>query len=175
MSANIDASTLLTIRGKKPRAGSCITPELIAEIVSLLEIEFKAEFDPTAVKMKVSTESNNLAALDSNGAILVAAVLQFEDEKSWLAGVTTELTFDGWQGLGIDAEQAFLNIRIMVDTGEAGVVVKKDPTGTANVRPNYEITSLTSSQLKIKVYNLASDAAIVLKLVQFPTAADSSS
>jgi hypothetical protein len=149
------------VRFKPPRAGSCLTPELLAELSSLIEVEL---IDSTSqVDMKASGDQNNLSAVAGDGGIFTPASLLYTDTLPFTG---TQLTFTGWDQ-AIDARTAFLNVFPIFSTTEVGQPAQRDPSGTTiQVRPTLEIISIAANAVFVTVRNNSQPCQVTLQLFQ---------
>lgn len=166
MGLNPDASQLLDVSFAQPREGSCLTPELLAELAGLIRI--KLPTTGSAGASCVSKSSDNIATLDAENCILVPAAVLYTEEQTFDASSAADLIFDGFAEQGIDATTCFFGCFLLLDSTEAGKDAMGDPSGTVNVRPNYEIKALTASSITITVKNADSDVVVRIQLLQLP-------
>lgn len=170
MGVNPDAAKRLNVRIREPRPGSCLTPALIAELAELIEVTTSEAAEEGGSGICVSKDPNNLATLDPQNCLLVPAAKIYIEDGSWQASSGTEVEFNGFTQQGIDPTKCMFSCYIFLDSAETGVEVKKEPTGTAFIRPNYEITEFSSTKIKITVKNATRDVRIQIQLLSLPVA-----
>lgn len=170
MAVNPDAAKRLTVRIREPRQGSCLTPALIAELAELIEVTESEASSDGGSGACVSKDPNNLATLDAQNCILVPAAKLYIEDGTWAVSPGTEIEFNGFTGEGIDPTKCLFSCYLFLDSAETGIEVKKEPTGTAFIRPNYEITVFTAAAIKIQVHNATRDARLQIQLLSLPVA-----
>jgi hypothetical protein len=166
MAVNPDAAKLLEFKVVPPREGSCLTLELLQEIAA----SFRIQMPPAAAGdgACLSTDQNNIARPDGLGCILVPAARLYREEQTWDASTEEDLTFDAFEGEGYNALTCMLAIHIYPDSGETGVEVKAEPSGTAFIRPTAEIVARTADAITIAVKNALSDVRVEIELLEIP-------
>lgn len=166
MATNPDAAQLLEISFAQPREGSCLPPEILAELASLLRIKLPNSGAGAAVC--VSKDTNNLAQLDAQNCVLVPAAKLYREEQTWDVSSGTDLDFEDFAASGFDATTCMLAVHMYLDSAETGIEVQKEPTGTVFIRPNFEIKERSAGKITIGVQNAASDVRIEIELLQLP-------
>lgn len=166
MAINPDAARLLDISFAEPREGSCLTPEMLAELAGLLRIKLPTSGSSSSIC--TSKDTNNLAQLDAQNCILVPAAKIYREEQTWDVSSATDLDFEDFAASGFDATTCKLSVHMYLDSAETGIEVKKEPTGTAFIRPNFEIKERSAGKITIGVQNATSDVRIEIELLQLP-------
>src|SRR6187402_1025087 len=161
MTVNPSIANQLAIRmkGEAP-AGSCFTTDQIQQLFNQGYVEVPTNLpDSSNASLQISSQLNNLAQLDAEQDLFVSAVVAFEDSKTALASTHPELVFSGWPSL-VDPTSRYTSFSywVIYSSTEAGVKAKDEAgSGTVTIRPSLEITSVTATQIKCKVFNNASD------------------
>lgn len=166
MAVNPDASNRLKISFRQPRPGSCLTPEVLEELADLIDVQLPD--DATTDAPPISKDSNNIAQLDPQNAILVPGAKLYVEEQVWQAGNPVDLEFTEFANQQIDATTCMFSCYIILDTAEAGAPVKGEPSGTVTVRPNFEVKSLAAAKIVIAMKNAQSDVTVRIHLLQLP-------
>lgn len=168
MAANPDAARFLDVSFAPPREGSCITPELLAELAQLIRIKLPDAAGASGGAC-VSKDTNNIATLDPQNCILVPGARLYTEEQVWDSGSATDLDFEDFAEQGIDATTCFFGCYIIPDSTEAGKPVLASPgPGAESLRPNWELVTLSASKITITVKNAASDVTVRIQLLQLP-------
>jgi len=167
---NPDATRELPIQIRIPRLGSCWTEAQINELTRLLYVQLPDQTQQSNSLTPIGKEIDNLARLDTDLAVYVPAVAAYQDTQQWIAGTTTELVFTGWSS-PIDPTSRYCAALIypIYSPVESGFLVRNAAgSGTVAIRPTLEITSVSSSEIRVKLYQNTSDAAITVRLTQNP-------
>lgn len=162
MSANIDAGDSLSVKFRTPRPGSCLTPEIVAELASLIYVEKPPA--STTQGACVSKDPNNLASLDGETCILVPAAELSEQSESWTVAGGDEVEFD--VPSGFDATQCLLSFWAVYASNETGTSVD---AGAAHIWPTVYLVERTAATVTLNIKNATQDATIYLQLLKVPT------
>lgn len=166
MAVNPDAANRLKVRIRDPRPGSCITPALAQEFAELIEVTLSEAAAGSG--MCVSKDSNNIASLDPQNCLLVPSAKLYIEELTWDSASGSELEFTEFTTQGLDATKCMFSCYIFLDSAETGIEVKAEPTGTAFIRPNYEILELSASKIRIQMKNATRDVRVQIQLLSLP-------
>lgn len=167
---NPDAAQRLEVSFKEPRAGSCLTKEVLAELAGLIEVKLPAAaISSSSAGFCISKDANNIAAFDGENCILVPGTVLHEEEDTWEASGGDDVVFTGFVEKGIDPKDCFLTVLMFLDSAETGTEVQADPSGTAFIRPSWELVERSASKVTVAVKNAVSDVRLVLQLLQPPT------
>lgn len=167
MAVNPDAANRLKISFRKPREGSCLTPELLEELADLIDVQLPAG-STAGGNACVAADANNIASLDAQNCILVPKAILHTEEQTFDVTSGAALDFEDHAELGLDATACFFACNIFMDSAEAGKDVQGDPSGTENIRPNFEIVTFTAGKITITVKNASSDVRVRIQLLQVP-------
>ena len=161
-------NTRVKVDVAKLAPGSCFTEEQLAELSRILSVEVPLQETGTST-VALSQEANGMASYDALGAILVPGVSAFSASQVWIIGTTSELTFEGW-GQAIDPSDKYCSVMIypVFQSSDGGIDVKGDPSGTRQIRPSMEITQVSSTAIKVKLFNVSRDTTVYLRLVMHP-------
>lgn len=163
-------ATELEVTTRPMPEGSCITDEVMTEIANALVVKENPIVE-SDTQMKVADETDNLSSIGSDGGIYTKSVAVYADDQPWVEGVTSELDFTGWSP-SVDPTQCMWHAWFIPNTAETGTEVKKEPSGTAFIRPSLEVTSITNDHIKVKMYNLTLDAQVYFRIEQVPLPPD---
>lgn len=171
---NIDANQSLQVRFREPRAGSCITPELLQELSSLIVVEAPEENNGQGAC--TSKDTNNLASLDAEGCVLVPAALLHQEGKSWVVSTGAEVAFT--MPSGFDATQCFLSFWAVFGSTETGTPVRGETDANAatddnvikHIWPTVYLISAVAATVTLNIKNATQDATIYLQALKVPIA-----
>lgn len=167
---NTDSTTQLPIQARTPRMGSCWTDQQITELTQLLYVQENPPNEGDIPTVQVSKNPLNLAQLDADFDIYVPSVQVYGDNQPWLVATPAEISFTGWPAT-IDPTSKYcaVSIEAIYSASETGTLAK-DPagTGTVTIRPTREVTEISATRIKVKVYNAKFDVAIYVRLIQSP-------
>lgn len=166
MAVNPDAKNRLSVKWRTPRAGSCLTAAMLEELADLLDIQLPTA--GSAAAPCISRDANNLAQLDPQNCVLVPGAKLYTEEQTWSASAATDVDFEGFAAQQIDPTACLFCCYLLLDSAEAGKDVQGDPSGSVNVRPNFEVVELSSSKITIAVKNATSDVTVKIQLLQLP-------
>lgn len=147
-----DFANQLKVSFKSPPPGSCLTPELLSEIASLLVVEFPGQ--NTQDGPCVSQQTNNLVSLDAENCIFVPGVDRYSDQEDFLSAAPSDITFTGWPE-SIDATVAIMQITPLFAQSDFATA-------------HYDVVSVAADKVVVRVGGATQDAAILFKLVQNP-------
>jgi hypothetical protein len=161
-------NTRIKVNVSKLAPGSCFTDEQVAELSRILSVEIPVVESGTA-SVELSKEANGLASYDALGAILVPGATVFGTSSVWLVGTTIEMTFEGWNPI-IDPTSKYCVpvIYPIYQSSDGGIDVQGDPNGTRQIRPSMEITQITATSIKLKLFNVSRDTTVYIRLLMLP-------
>lgn len=167
---NTDSTSQLPIAQRMPRLGSCWTEAQITELTQLLYVQLPQENSGDVPQVQVSQNAQNLAQLDADFKLYVPAVQTYNESLPWLVATPSEVIFTGWAST-IDPTSSYCAVQIeaVYSAAETGTLAK-DPagTGTVAIRPTREVTEISPTRIKVKVFNAKFDAAIYVRLIMNP-------
>lgn len=162
---NVDAANSLSVDFREPRAGSCLTKEMLAELATLIYV--KAPETTDGAGACTSKDPNNLASLDGEGCVLVPAAEMHQESQSWIVSSGDEVEFD--VPSGFDATQCFVSFWAIYASNETGTSVD---AGAAHIWPKPYMVSLTAAKVTLNIKNATQDATLWLQLLKVPTPPD---
>lgn len=159
MSPNPDFANQLVIDFAPSPEGSCVSDALLAEIARRMRITIPQNAVESSVPC-ISKQSNNLATLDAQKCLFVAAGNVFRDQKDWLVATPAAIEFSGWPSTMDPTSDPFFFIPLF------------DPADYGAGRVN--LVSFSATSAIFSVTGAAHNVTIILFIVQSAVAPEPS-
>lgn len=147
----------------------CFTDAQWAALRRSLFVSIEDQLGDDAGSASVSQDPSSLASLDQRGDVLVPSVMTWQKQIMWFPETSDELVFSGWRA-EIDPTSPYTTfVAYPVQTNaDAGTSVQGEPSGTVKVRPSLEISFVTSTEIRVKLYNAKVNTPVWVRLIQHP-------
>jgi hypothetical protein len=174
MPVNADASEELDVSFRPAPPGACFTDEQLAQLASMLVVKLPQSALEGQSSPCASKDANNIASIDADNCLLVPAAEIYRAEETWDADApSTNVEFTTFADLGFDATTCMLAVHIYLGSTETGTEVQKQPSGSAFIRPNYEIVERSASKIEIAIKNAEQDVRVEIELLKLPLPVES--
>lgn len=147
----------------------CFTDAQMAALRQMLYVKIDEPVAGSSSGNSVSQDPLSLASLDQRGDVLVPSVMTWQKQLMWFPETTEELVFDGWQP-EMDPTSLYTTFAAypVQANADAGTSVKGEPSGTVKVRPSLELSLVTATEIRVKLYNAKVSTPVWVRLIQHP-------